>query len=278
MTAIAITGASGLVGGSLARSLEADGFSVVRLGRRGADRRFALDAALDPGLLDGVDALIHAAWDVHARTAAAHRANVRGSIALFDLARVRGIRPMLFVSSMAAFPGCRSEHGRTKLEVEAAATAMGGIAIRPGTLYGGGGGGLFRVLEDLVRRARILPLVGGSVKLPLLHMCDLNDLVGRLIRGEASVPPVISAAYPELVAFAAVLRAIAGSLGRGVTLVPVPAGLAMAALKLLEACGGAPRTGSDNLISLLYPNPAPELAAEVAGVRLRPFSVATPRQ
>jgi nucleoside-diphosphate-sugar epimerase len=277
MTTIAITGASGYVGGTLARGLERRGLNVVRLGRAPGttDRHFTLNEAPSPGLLDGVDGLIHCAWDVHARRPDAHRTNVLGSIALLDLARVSGVKSIVFISSMAAFPACRSDHGRTKLEVEAAVAERGGTVVRPGLLYSHEAGGLFRTLEGLIRASRLVPVVGGAVKLPLLHMDDLTELTYRLVLNEAASPPVVSAAYPERVAFRTVLRTIAACMGRGTTFVPVPATLVFAGLKVLEACGLSPRTGSDNLVSLLNQNPHPDLTAEIAGIRFRPFNAAT---
>ena len=270
MTTIAITGTSGYVGGTIASGLEARGLSVIRLGRHAADRHFSLTATPAGNLLDGADALIHCAWDVNAR-GDAHRANVVGSIALLDLARHR---PAIFISSMAAFDGCRSEHGRTKVEVERAAAARGAVSIRPGMLYSKESRGLFRTLATLIQRARLLPLVGGAVRMPLLHIDDLTELVARLIESPGE-PRVISAAYPERIAFGTILRVLAAYLNRGTMFVPVPATAVMAALRLMEICGLAPRTGSDNLLSLLHPNPRPDLPPELAGVRFRPFNTVT---
>jgi hypothetical protein len=60
---IAIAGASGFLGGSLARHLERNGHQVRRIGRaasRGADFHWDLDAGrLDPGALDGADAVVN---------------------------------------------------------------------------------------------------------------------------------------------------------------------------------------------------------------------------
>jgi nucleoside-diphosphate-sugar epimerase len=280
MTTFAITGATGYVGDMLARRVETRGFDVIRIGRsaKGVDRRFALNEAPPPDLLAGADALIHCAWDVHARSPEAHRSNVEGAIALLDLARSSGVRTIIFVSSMAAYPGCRSTHGRTKLEVERVVAELGGTVIRPGLLYGGGSGGLFGTLAALIKSSRLLPLVGGTVKLPLLHIDDLAELVCRLALGEPPASSLVSAAYPERVAFQTILRTIAISMGRGVTLVPVPATLVLMGLKMLERGGLSLRTGSDNLISLLNQNPGAEFPEEVAGIRFRPFNTATMAQ
>ena len=67
--AVAITGASGLVGAALAGSLSADGVRVVRLVRRepgpGADevRWSPSEGFVDAEALEGVDAVVHLAGE-----------------------------------------------------------------------------------------------------------------------------------------------------------------------------------------------------------------------
>ena len=63
MTTVAIAGASGFLGGALARHLTAEGHEVRRIGRassRGVDFHWDLDAGrLDPAALDGADAVVN---------------------------------------------------------------------------------------------------------------------------------------------------------------------------------------------------------------------------
>jgi nucleoside-diphosphate-sugar epimerase len=275
MTTIAVTGAGGYVGGVLADSLERHGFDVVMLSRAGFGRRFELSETPAADLLAGVDGLIHCAWDLRARGAQARRINVEGSLALLQAAHTAGVSRVVFISSMAAYPGCRSMFGQAKLEVEAAVLRQGGVAVRPGLLFGKPAGGLLQTLERMVVRSSVLPLVGGSAMLPLLHIDDLGALVLHLLSGQATVPALYSAAHPDRVPFRTVLRTIATVAGRKVTFIPVPARWVLAALRAAEACGVALRTGSDNLVSLLHQNPHPDLNAETLGVRLRPFNTTT---
>ena len=60
---IAITGASGLIGGALARALEAHGDQVLRIGRKQADIVWNPAGQLDPGALEGVEAVVHLAGE-----------------------------------------------------------------------------------------------------------------------------------------------------------------------------------------------------------------------
>ncbi|MDO3639308.1 NAD-dependent epimerase/dehydratase family protein, partial [Mycolicibacterium arseniciresistens] len=80
---VAVTGASGLVGAALTAMLTSGGHRVIRLVRR--DPRSSDERRWDPerpapGLLSGVDAVVHLAGEsIAGRFTAAHRAAVRGS-------------------------------------------------------------------------------------------------------------------------------------------------------------------------------------------------------
>ncbi|MDQ3294734.1 MAG: NAD-dependent epimerase/dehydratase family protein, partial [Actinomycetota bacterium] len=67
---IAITGSSGLIGGALARALDADGDEVVRVVRPGSSSaggavaRWDVEAGtIDAAALEGLDAVVHLAGE-----------------------------------------------------------------------------------------------------------------------------------------------------------------------------------------------------------------------
>lgn len=79
---IAVTGANGYVGGRILAHVRAAGGEAVALVRRPhedarsfaageSSRRYALGEPLDPFVLDGVETVVHAAWDLSARGAGA---------------------------------------------------------------------------------------------------------------------------------------------------------------------------------------------------------------
>ncbi|WP_156689765.1 TIGR01777 family oxidoreductase [Mycobacterium sp. Marseille-P9652] len=80
---IAVTGSSGLVGSALTAFLSTGGHRVIRLVRgepRGADERRWDTGDPDPGLLDGVDAVIHLAGaSIAGRFTDKHRKDIRDS-------------------------------------------------------------------------------------------------------------------------------------------------------------------------------------------------------
>lgn len=156
---IVITGASGLVGSYIAREAEAMGHAVTRLARPA----YQLGDRPD---LRGHDALIHAAFShIRGRYRGGEgddpegflRANLDGSLALFEAARQGGIGRVLFLSSRAVHdghpegmdlpddlpPAPTSLYGEVKARTEAALAAMAGpdfrtASLRPTGVFGAG--------------------------------------------------------------------------------------------------------------------------------------------
>ena len=125
LRSVGITGASGYVGSRIAAALGHAGYRVVPLVRapraNSDDRRYSLERPLDHDLLDGLDVLVHCAWDMRAVSPDdVRRVNIEGSKRLVDAADRAGIRRMIFISTMSAFAGCRSHYGQAKLETEEA--------------------------------------------------------------------------------------------------------------------------------------------------------------
>ncbi|MGW6693900.1 TIGR01777 family oxidoreductase [Rhodococcus sp. NPDC054953] len=109
-TTVAVTGASGLIGTALTAFLSTGGHRVIRLVRRDprgdTERRWDPDAPA-PGLLDGVDAVVHLAGaSIAGRFTEAHKVVVRGSRIdptrrLAECAAAAADGPATFVSASA---------------------------------------------------------------------------------------------------------------------------------------------------------------------------------
>lgn len=257
MNRCAITGASGLVGGALARRLRSAGWETLRLvraARPGAgDVPFELGKRLPPEALQGVDALVHCAYDWGARGWRDIEAvNVRGSIDLFETAVAVGIRRLVFISTVSAYHGCPSLYGRGKLIVEDFVRGKGGVVIRPGLVCGDSARGMFGTLYRLAGLPLLPVFDGGLQPLFLVHVDDLATLVEVALRPDRAVSPqLITAAFPEPVTFRQLLRFLSRARSNHLLLVPVPAPVALAGLRLLEALGLRLRFSSDSLVSLL---------------------------
>jgi len=265
----AVTGANGYVGGVLVRALRAQGHRVVALQRvrasqtpDGDTRHYSLTEPLTPGLLRGVDVLVHCAYDF---SGVAWRdieyANVQGTLRLFEAAREFGVKRILFISSVSSFDGCRSHYGRAKLAVEQRCVEFGAVIVRPGVVYGPGAQGMMGSLAKMVRLPAT-PMVGsGRQKLLLVHEEDLGRAVAALaVRGDAPVGVPIFAAAMTPVSLKDLMRMTARAKGRSPLFLPIPWRLIWLVLKAAETCGLRPRTRSDSLVALVHANPAPDMS------------------
>jgi nucleoside-diphosphate-sugar epimerase len=213
----AITGGSGYLGRRLAAHLLAEGWRVRTLGRRpsglpGAEHEpFSLGESLSPDRLEGVDAVVHCAWDFEKKTwSGIEKVNIRGSQRLFDsVAAAESVR-LVHVSTVSASGNPRSMYGRAKLLTETMATERGGMVVRPGLLYGPEPGGMVGMLRQLVRALPLVPvLVGSRPPLYLAHEDDVCSLLRMVAQGEESTDLPLVAASRDPHSLREVLNAIA---------------------------------------------------------------------
>ena len=185
------------------------------------------------------------------------RVNVAGTEAVLRAAREAGVRRIVGISSVSAFPGCPTIYGQAKLLLEAAVAASGGVSVRPGLLYGSGSRGMFGTLMRLCRLP-VLPLIdGGRQTLVLAHVDDAaRAVVAALDWDPAAAGGPVILAHPEGVPLVEILRAVARGLGRDPVFFPVPSAPILAALGALERAGVRVRLRRDSLVSLLNGNPA----------------------
>ncbi|KPB02602.1 NAD-dependent epimerase/dehydratase family protein [Ahrensia marina] len=152
MTCVAITGATGYVGRFIVNDLLDAGHHVIALGRTPPSqqdftgyvefRHYSLsETSVSPNLFKDVDVLVHAAFH---HVAGKYRGgegddpyafierNVTGSKALFEAAKVAGVKRVIFLSSRAVYgtqkpgstlfentpPNPDTLYGKTKLEAE----------------------------------------------------------------------------------------------------------------------------------------------------------------
>ncbi|MCE9590113.1 MAG: NAD(P)-dependent oxidoreductase [Planctomycetes bacterium] len=264
----AVTGANGYVGGVIVNALRTAGRRVLALQRlRGtaadADaRRYSLTEPIGPGLLRGVDVLVHCAYDFSCVDRPGIRSsNVDGTLRLFEAARAAGVRRIIFISSVSSYEGCRSLYGRAKLEVERRCGGFGAVIVRPGVVYGPGARGMMGSLLKVVEKP-VVPMVGsGRQPMLMVHEEDLGRAVVALVeRGEVPAGKPIFMAGRRRWTLRELMEMAAAARGRRVVFVPVPWRLIWLALKAAEAVGLRPRTRSDSLVGLVFPDPSPDFS------------------
>jgi nucleoside-diphosphate-sugar epimerase len=276
----AITGSNGYVGGCIKNYLAAHGWDIFELARRPRPNsrgvRFQLGDDISPGLLTGMDALVHCAYDfAPLRWEEIGAVNVEGSRKVLEAALAAKVPKIIFISSISAFDGCRSLYGRAKLEIEKIALGCGALAIRPGLVYGNDAGGMFGRLATQIKSSSLIPLVGGSQNQFLIHSEDLCAFIEKFASGKTeSTPQILTAANEQPWPLKKLLLEIMRGQDRKPKFIPVPWRLVWLGLKSAEVCGLHLNFRSDSLVSLVYQNPAPDFSASAeAGLNCRPFEI-----
>jgi nucleoside-diphosphate-sugar epimerase len=265
----AITGANGLIGAAACRRFQALGWKVIALVRQpqlappGCETRaFALGEPLRSDLLTGIDVLVHAAYDFSLRSwSEICRINAVGSDYLFDAATRAGVKRQIFISSMAAFEGCRSKYGLCKLAGEDAARIRGGIVIRPGLIHGVPNAGLAAQIAALAKRLPVVPMIGsGRYALYTCHIDDLCELLVHVALLERPPREIITAANANPVSLRMLVEHANGD-GKAPLIIAVPWGLLAGCLRLAEAAGLRIAFRSDSVVSIVHANLAPDFTA-----------------
>ncbi|MFE6968361.1 NAD-dependent epimerase/dehydratase family protein [Isoptericola sp. NPDC057653] len=269
---VLVTGASGLLGGAVARALVARGDDVRTLQRRPSGVRGAADVlgtVTDPDVVaravDGVGAVVHLAAKVSLAgdPAEFREVNVGGTRALLDAAERAGVARFVQVSSpsvahlgaslvgVPATPAdperARGEYARTKAAAEVLALGRDGVgggprvvAVRPHLVWGPGDTQLVERVVDRARHGR-LPLLGhGAALIDTLYVDNAADGILAALDRLDDAPDVVGGrAYvltngePRTVAD--LLAGICRAAGVTPPAWRVPAGLARSAGGLVEA-------------------------------------------
>jgi nucleoside-diphosphate-sugar epimerase len=254
-----ITGAYGYLGSIIRSRLDSAGWATVALVRRPrpGDRAVAWRLGDRPpaDVLDQADALVHCAYDFSQRSRGdVWLVNVDGTSALLDSARHAGVPRMLVLSSMSAYVGTEQLYGQAKLAIEELTTRSGGIAIRPGLVYGPAAGGVVGVLLGFAKLP-LVPIIGGEARqFPVLAE-DLTRVVLAILEAPSWVAEVFGVAQPRAMKFRQVMAALASRQGRSCRFVQLPWPLVYGALRLAEAAGAELPLRSDSVLGLVRPAP-----------------------
>ena len=190
---LAITGGTGFVGSHLIDVAVAAGHEVMALTRRDQEPRERVTwvagdlhspAALER-IVDGADAVIHAAGLITAKGAAAfEKANVEGTLTMLAAATAGGVRRFVHVSSLAAREPKLSLYGASKARSEELVHGSGldWVIVRPPAVYGPGD----RETLELFRMAKLgLMLMPPTGRVSVIHADDLARLLIALASEEA---------------------------------------------------------------------------------------------
>ena len=275
---VALTGATGFVGGHLLERLR--GEDVACLARTPspalAGGRVVTggigDAAAVDALVQGAEVVFHVAGAIAARSEAEFLAVNRDGTRMLAEACVRArVRRLVYVSSLAVTgPSARGRpvdettppnpvtpYGRSKQAGEEAVRASGApfTIVRPPVVYGPRDRQTLRLFR--MARRGWAPLLGdGAQELSLIHAGDLADALVAAATAPLAAGRTYHAAHPEVVTQRALVAEIGRAVGRSPRFLPLP----HAAVRVALAVSGAAAAVTGRP-TLLDSSKLPELVA-----------------
>jgi nucleoside-diphosphate-sugar epimerase len=272
---VLVTGATGCLGGSLARRLATDGFAVTANGRNvragkalsDAGMRFEAadlgDATAIDGLVAGHDIVVHcggfsSAWG----PASAYRAaNVDGTRHVVDAARRHDVRRLVFISTPSLYfdftsrlniaedaPLAKrpvnhyaaSKRAAELIVREAARGGLRAVIVRPRAIIGPGDAALLPRLLRVAAKGRLPLIDGGRAIIDLTYVENVVDALVAIATGPAAIDgKTYNVTNGEPATVASLLQRIVDALALRVRFVGVPFGLAYALASALEAAARA---------------------------------------
>ena len=265
---VLITGGAGFLGGHLVNRLRADGLRVRVLDTvepsrvSGEGIEYVHGDVRDPALLRtavrGVDAIVHAAFASSRQSAdTLQSVNVEGTRVVCATSLAEGIPRLILISStivvrparrhplFAGAPLSRLDlYRETRAEGERIAAECGqrGVSVavaRPKTFLGPNRVGAFAILFELIRRGRVVPVLGnGRNRYQLLAVGDFTDGIRRLLATDAR--GVFHFGARDFRTVREDLQTLVDHAGTKARLRFVPGTLARAALRAIEVIGVTP--------------------------------------
>lgn len=215
-----VTGATGFLGGALARRLAADGVQVRALARRPNRDRYIRDVAgieiimgdiTDANrmreVLAGCDVVFHMAAALGGSLAVQQPVNVDGTRHIMQAAAHNGVQRVVHVSTIAVYgygyrglitedmpqkPG-HVPYNVSKSQAEAVVRTIGEAdnvpysIIRPGMIYGPHSSGWTDTMFKLAKRPPVMWLGDGSGTVYTVYVDDVVDLCVLLATHEAAI-------------------------------------------------------------------------------------------
>lgn len=235
---IAITGASGFVGGHLARLLIAEGHAVVLISRTVGARSelrgktgvtvVASDLSSIEGLATafaGCDAVAHCAGiNRELGTQTYERVHVEATSNVVEAAKKAGVRRIALMSFLRARPNCGSPYHESKWAAEEIVRRSGRdyLVIKAGMVYGRGD----HMLDHLSHAFYTLPILATvGFKQKAIRPLAIDDLLRVLYAGlvDSRLPNrTIALTGADQLYLSDAARRVAEVLGRRVWMFPAP--------------------------------------------------------
>ena len=249
---IAITGATGFVGGELVRYFTAAGHEVIKLQRRSAtapDERFydvrSADSIPD---LTGVDAVIHTAFLKYDKKNLPDSSefNISGALALEKACHQAGAK-LVFLSTMSAHSEAISHYGKHKYDIEQQLDTKRDLIFKLGLVVGRKG--LFDTIKTAISKGALIPLVGsGSQPIQTIAVTDVCRIIEHSL--QKGMTGMYCIGTEKVYTLRDLYAAIAARLGKKPVFVSVPYGVVSLALSTIETLRIPFNVSQENLLGL----------------------------
>jgi len=259
---VGVTGSNGYLGKMLVAALREQGFDVVEYRRsvphdvsNESIRSLDLGAPIQHQAFEGVQCVIHAAWDLRETDPSrAWSRNVGGSKRVLEAALERGVERFIFVSSMSAYFGSEQDYGLMKLAVERSVLDAHQVVVRPGLVYGGEPGGMALALTKLARLP-VIPLFRGAQQFTL-HSDDFLTAMKALVNVDEVPSTPLGLASPSPTSFKEIMMSMAVGADNSPRTVVVPWHVVLGLLRIAERLRVPLPVRSDSLLGLVRPAPS----------------------
>lgn len=249
---IAVTGATGFVGGELVRYLTAQGHEVLKLQRttfgRPGERFYDVRSVDSIPKLDGVDALVHTAFVKYDKKSLPDSSdfNIRAALGLEAACRRVGAQ-FVFLSTMSAHEEAISHYGKHKYDIEQQLDQSRSLVFKLGLVIGEKG--LFNTIRTAIEKSAFIPLVGsGSQPIQTIAVTDVCRIIEKAIMEKRVGNYILGT--EKVYTLRDFYAAIATRLGKKPTFISVPYSLVSLALNTIELLRIPFNVSNENLLGL----------------------------
>ena len=249
---IAVTGATGFVGGELVSYLTKQGHEVIKLQRKSiteANEQFfdmrSKDSIPD---LSGIDALIHTAFLKYDKKVLydSSEINIDTTLALEKACHKSGTQ-FVFLSTMSAHCEAISQYGKHKYDLEQKLDLSKNLIFRLGLVIGRKG--LFDTIKTAISKGAFIPLVGnGSQPIQIILVTDVCRTIEKAIAAKMCGSYTIGT--EKVYTLKDLYAAIAVRLNKKPIFISVPYGLVDLVLSTIEALRIPFNVSKENLLGL----------------------------
>ncbi len=254
---VLMTGATGFIGGRLARALLAQGHELVCAVRDPArldlgpgswralqaDLSRLTDAAGWRADLAGIDAVVNAVGILRESAGQTFDAlHARAPIALFEACVQAGVPTVVQVSALGADDAAQSRYHRSKKQADDALRAMplAGAVVQPSAVYGPGSEAA-ALFNTLATAPMLLMPQAGAMAMQPVHVDDVVEGVVRLLQAPPARVATLAFVGPQALSMAGYLRALRAALGLGggLPVLPMPTWAFLAGARLAAFVPGS---------------------------------------